>query len=150
MTAGQIVLAILGCIVVIIAAYYCTLLIGRAALNSSSPNRSIRVLERFALSRDKLIVIVEIQQQIYILAYAASGVTVVDHLVGEQAQQYLATKAKAQIGMPITKAFKQQWQDRFGKNEQNKLKDFSQYIAEQEPQFKAEDLKSSPHKEDAD
>ncbi len=148
MDTWQIVVAILGCIVVIIAAYYCTLLIGKAALNSSSPNRSIRVLERFALSRDKLIVIVEIQQQIYILAYAAAGVTVIDHLVGEQAQNYLA--GKPQAGMPFAKAFKQQLHNRFGKSNQYIDKDFSQYIAEQEPQFKAEDLKSPPHKEDAD
>jgi hypothetical protein len=70
---------LLATIAVIAAAYYATWWISkRANGGSSGGGRNIRVLERFAFSKDKLLCLVLVNGKTYLIAFTNGGVSVID------------------------------------------------------------------------
>lgn len=83
MQSGQVIVFIIGTLVVIFAAYYFTYYIGvkasgqgRGRLN----NKSIKLLDRFAISKDKSFCIVEIAGKIYVIGVTNQSMTLIDTL----------------------------------------------------------------------
>ena len=85
----QVVLSLIGIIIIIAAAYYATYYISvkasgknRAGIKGRgmSGNRSINLLERFAISKDKSFCIVEIAGKIYVIGVTNQSMTLLDTL----------------------------------------------------------------------
>lgn len=79
MTAGQVVTFIIGTIIVVFGAYYMTYFIGNRSMKAQG-GRTIRVLDRTALSKDKMICILEIHGKVYIVAMSDGGVSLIDSM----------------------------------------------------------------------
>ena len=87
---ARVALSIVGIIIILIGAYYATYFIGLKASGQSrrnkgrGRNRSINLLERFAISKDKSFCVVEIAGKIYIIGMTNQAMTVLDTLKPEQ------------------------------------------------------------------
>jgi flagellar biogenesis protein FliO len=79
MTPTQIITFIVGCAVVIFGAYFATYLVARGSQRVYR-GRLIQVLDRFSLAKDKSLVLVAVYDKIYLLAFAAGNVTLLDNI----------------------------------------------------------------------
>jgi flagellar biogenesis protein FliO len=79
MTAPQVLTFIIGCIVVISGAYFATYLVARGS-QKVYRGRLIQVLDRFSLAKDKSLVLVAVYDKIYLVAFAAGNVTLLDNI----------------------------------------------------------------------
>ena len=91
----RLALSFVGIIVVIFGAYYVTKFIGTKASGQSrrrnrSGNRSIIMLERFAISKDKSFCIVEIAGKAYIIGVTSQSMSLLDTLDAEAYAEYMA------------------------------------------------------------
>ncbi len=77
MPAGQIVNVIVGSIVVVLAAYYAIYFFANRK-NMAMRGRHLRVRERFALSKDKVICLVEAKDKLYLVVITNGGATLLD------------------------------------------------------------------------
>ena len=87
----QVLMSFIGIIVVLIAAYYATYYIGMKASGRSrgggkGKNKTghIKILERFAISKDKSFCIVEIAGKVYIVGVTNQAMTLLDTLEAAQ------------------------------------------------------------------
>lgn len=81
----DIVKLIVGSVVVIAAAYYTTYFIAtRKAGGQQTGRRTITARDRFALTKDKSICVVEIKDTVYIVAMGANGATLLDKIPLEE------------------------------------------------------------------
>jgi flagellar biogenesis protein FliO len=79
----RLILSILGIILILFGAYYGTYYIGRKASGQSrgrskGKSRSIKLLENFAISRDKSFCVVEIAGKVYVVAVTNQSMTLLD------------------------------------------------------------------------
>ena len=85
----RLALSIVGIVVVIAGAYYATYFVGLKASGQSlgrfrSGNRSIKILERFSISKDKCFCVVEIAGRVYIVGVTNQSMTLLDTLDAEE------------------------------------------------------------------
>ena len=79
MPGNQIVIFILASVLVIACAYYSTyFLAGRTGKIKSG--RMIKLIERFSISKDKSICLVEIKDKVYLVAMTGQNVTLLDKI----------------------------------------------------------------------
>ena len=77
MEPGEIVKLIVGAIVVILAAYYATYFVANRKIKRT-PGRGINVRERFSLSKDKMVCVVEANGKAYLVVVTNGGATLLD------------------------------------------------------------------------
>jgi len=90
----QVVLSLVGIVIIIIAAYYATWLIGVKASGQSRgklSNKNINLLDRFAISKDKSFCLVEIAGKVYVIGITNQTMTLLDTL---DAAAFAETKAE--------------------------------------------------------
>jgi len=83
MPPGQVIVFIIGMIVVIFGAYYVTYYISLKASGQSRgglKNRSIIMIDRFAISKDKCFCLVEIAGKVYLIGVTNQSMTLLDTL----------------------------------------------------------------------
>jgi len=90
MSATQIITFIAGSLVVIFGAYFATYLVARGS-QKSYRSRAIQVLDRFSLSKDKSLMLIAVYDKIYLVAFAAGSITLLDHIDPETAADFAAT-----------------------------------------------------------
>ena len=99
MPPGQVIVSLIGIIAIIVAAYYVTYFIGaksqkmyrnRGIGRGKGKGRSIIILERFSVSKDKSFCIVEIAGKVYIVGITNQSMTVLDTLEAEVYEELLA------------------------------------------------------------
>ena len=93
------VLTLIGIIIILIACYYTTKFIGRRATGQSSVrgksgSRSINLLERYAVSRDKSFCIVEIAGKVYVVGMTNQTMTLIDTLDSEKFAEFASSRQK--------------------------------------------------------
>ena len=95
MPPQQVVTSFIGIIVVLIAAYYATYYIGQKASGKSrgggkgkSRGRHIKLVERFAVSKDKSFCIVEIAGKVYIIGMSNQSMTLLDTLEASELAKF--------------------------------------------------------------
>ena len=93
----QVAGSLIGIIIVLVGAYFATYYIGlkasgqqRRKSKSRSKSRSIKLLERFSISKDKSFCIVEIAGKVYVVGVANLSMTLLDTL--DAADFYEATE----------------------------------------------------------
>ncbi len=78
MPPGQMIVnVIIGLIVVVLAAYYAIFFFANRK-NSMMRGRNLRIRERFALSKDKMICLVESRDKVYLVVITNGGATLLD------------------------------------------------------------------------
>ena len=83
MSPVQITFSLISVVIVIIGAYYATYYIGVKASGRSKNrirNNNIRIIDRFAISRDKGFYLIEIGEKVYIIGVTNQSMTVLDTL----------------------------------------------------------------------
>ena len=83
MSPLEITFSLICVVIVIIGAYYATYYIGVKASGRSSSrirNNNIRIIDRFAISRDKGFYLIEIGEKVYIIGVTNQSMTVLDTL----------------------------------------------------------------------
>jgi len=83
MPPEQVILFIIGTIVILFGAYYVTYFIGMKATGQTRAglkNRSISLLDRYAIARDKQFCIIEIAGKVYIVGVTNHTMTLLDTL----------------------------------------------------------------------
>ena len=86
MPPGQVVSFIIGTIVILFGAYYVTYFIGKKATGQTSAglkNRTIKMLDRYAIARDKQFCIIEVAGKVYIVGVTNHGMSLLDTLDAE-------------------------------------------------------------------
>jgi len=81
MPPQQVFMFIIGTIVILFGAYYVTYYVGMKAsgqTRAGMKNRNIRLIDRYAISRDKQFCIIEIAGKVYIVAAANNAMTLLD------------------------------------------------------------------------
>ena len=81
MPPDRVILFIVGTIVVLFGAYYVTYYIGMKASGQTRAglkNRNIKVLDRYAIARDKQFCVVEIAGKVYFIGVANHSMTLLD------------------------------------------------------------------------
>lgn len=94
MEVGQALRLIAGIIVVILAAYYATYYLAKRR-NKRIPGRGINVLERFSLTKDKLVCVIEANGKEYLVVITNGGATLLDTF---EAGEYEAEAAENDMG----------------------------------------------------
>ena len=102
----RLALSIVGIIVVIAGAYYATYFVGMKASGQSRSknrgwNRNIRMLERFAISKDKSFCIVEIAGKVYIVGVTNQSMSLLDTLDAEAFEEYRAESGSREAWNPV-------------------------------------------------
>jgi len=85
MPPGQVILFIIGTVAILFGAYFATYYIGKKAsgqnrMGMGLRNRNIRLLDRFAVARDKSFCAVEIAGKVYIVGVTNHTMTLLDTL----------------------------------------------------------------------
>ena len=83
MTSGQVIIFILGTIVVLFGAYYVTYYIGMKASGQTHAgfrNKNIKLLDRYAIARDKQFCAIEVAGKVYIVGITNQSMTLLDTL----------------------------------------------------------------------
>ena len=96
-------LSLIGIVIVIIAAYYATYYIGVKASGRSGRrpiNRSISILDRFAISKDKSFCVIEIAGKVYIVGITNQTMTLLDTLDASQYAEAAAERRDAATWPP--------------------------------------------------
>ncbi|MDR2572130.1 MAG: flagellar biosynthetic protein FliO [Oscillospiraceae bacterium] len=81
MPPGQVMTFIVGTIVILFGAYYVTYYVGMKASGRTSAgirNKNIKLIDRYAISRDKQFCIVEIAGKVYFVGVTNQGMTLLD------------------------------------------------------------------------
>ena len=89
----QVILALIGVVLIIFAAPYATYYIGNKASGQSRRRlvgRNIKLLEQFAISKDKSFCIVEIAGKVYIVAVTNQSMTLLDTIEAFSYEQFVA------------------------------------------------------------
>lgn len=84
MGAGDALLALLGVLAILVGAYYVTVLIARRG-NQMQQGRVVRILDRFAVGKDKMFCLLEMGGYIYLVGMSEGAVSLIDRLDGPQA-----------------------------------------------------------------
>jgi len=93
MPAPQAITFILGSIVVIFGAYFATCMVARGS-QKVYRGRLIQVLDRFSLAKDKSLMLIAVYDKIYLVAFAAGNVTLLDNIDPETAAAFAAESMK--------------------------------------------------------
>ena len=94
MSFGEIMQLIAGILIVILAAYYATYFLAnkkRKRLNG----RAINIRERFALSKDKMVCVIESNGKAYLVVITNGGATLLDTTELDEAETETAEKSTA-------------------------------------------------------
>ena len=86
MNPGQVITFVIGSLVAIFLAYYATYFIAKRGSKIQS-GRTLRVLDRASLSKDKMICVVSVRDKIYIVAMSDGAVTVMDTFDADEYEQ---------------------------------------------------------------
>ena len=81
MPPEQVIIFIIGTVVILFGAYYVTYYVGMKASGQTRAglkNRNIKMLDRYAISRDKQFCIIEVAGKVYILGLTNHTVTLLD------------------------------------------------------------------------
>ncbi|MCL1816614.1 MAG: flagellar biosynthetic protein FliO [Clostridiales bacterium] len=95
MRPAQIVTFIIGCVVIIFGAYFATYLLAKGS-QKAYRGRLIQVLDRFSLAKDKSLVLLAVYDKIYLVAFAAGSVTLLDNIDPQLAAAFSGQAAKPQ------------------------------------------------------
>lgn len=90
MPPTQIITFVIGSIVVIFGAYLTTYLVARGSQRVYK-GRAIQVLDRFSLSKDKSLMLIAVYDRIYLVAFAAGSVTLLDNIEPQTAAAFAAS-----------------------------------------------------------
>ena len=97
MPAMQVISFIIGSIVVIVGAYFATYMVARGS-QKLYRGRLIQVLDRFSLTKDKSLALIAVYDKLYLVAFAAGNVTLLDNIDPKTAAaltaDYLQTECK--------------------------------------------------------
>jgi len=77
LTVVQLVGSLIGVVLIIFLAYWCTKWLTKK-YNSFSSGKHIKVLERCMISQDKILVLSRVKDKVYFMAITAQGVTTID------------------------------------------------------------------------
>ena len=83
MASEQVIIFIIGTVVILFGAYYVTYYIGMKASGQTRAglrNRNIRLVDRYAISRDKQFCVIEIAGKVYIVGMTNQSMTLLDTL----------------------------------------------------------------------
>ena len=112
MTADRIILFIFVSVLVIVCAYYATYFLA-AKTGKTKAGRSIKLRDRFAVTKDKSICLIEVKGKIYLIAMTNQNVTLLDTLdleVFEPVESEQRRKAEAPKFEPQGMLQKGLWQ----------------------------------------
>ncbi|MCL2820535.1 MAG: flagellar biosynthetic protein FliO [Oscillospiraceae bacterium] len=87
MPPEQVIIFIIGTIVILFGAYYVTYFVGMKAsgqTRAGMKNRNIRLLDRYAVSRDKQFCVIEVAGKVYILGVTNHTMTLLDTIDAEE------------------------------------------------------------------
>ena len=87
MPPQQVIFFIIGTLVIVFGAWYVTYFVGMKATGQTRAgmrNRSIKVLDRYAIARDKQFCVVEIAGKVYIIGVANHSMTLLDTVEAEE------------------------------------------------------------------
>lgn len=83
----QIIVFIIGMLIVVIGAYYVTRFVGMKASGQTRAglrNRNIKIIDRYAIARDKQFCVVEVADKVYVLGVTTQGMTLLDTYDAEE------------------------------------------------------------------
>jgi len=83
MPPEQVIIFIIGTVVILFGAYYVTYYVGMKASGQTRAglrNRNIKVLDRYAIARDKQFCVIEIAGKVYIIGITNQSMTLLDTL----------------------------------------------------------------------
>ena len=118
MPAPQVITFIIGSIVVIFGAYFATYLVARGSQRAYR-GRLIQVLDRFSLAKDKTLALIAVYDRIYLVAFAAGNITLLDSIDPETASALAADclkpEEKPRQPANFAEALYARWGRRFSK-----------------------------------
>lgn len=77
--------ALLAVVLVLVLAYWCSRFLGKSWVKASG-NGNLRVLENLPLGADKQLVLVRVQERVYLLGVSAAGIQLLTEVEGELKQ----------------------------------------------------------------
>jgi len=83
---GQMLLGVLGLVAVLFGVHYVTRLVAGKA-SQMQQGRAVRVLDRFAVGKDKMFCLLDMAGVLYLVALSEGAVTVVDRIEGDRADE---------------------------------------------------------------
>ena len=100
MPPTQVILSLIGIVIIIAGAYYATYYIsvkasGQKRGRAQNRNRSIVLLERFAIAKDKSFCLVEVAGKVYVVGVTNQSITLLDTLDAEELAEHGAAGAAA-------------------------------------------------------
>jgi len=87
MPPEQVIIFIIGTIVILFGAYYVTYFVGMKASGQTRAglkNRNIKMMDRYAISRDKQFCIIEVADKVYIIGMTNHTMTLIDTYDAEE------------------------------------------------------------------
>ncbi|NLO47732.1 MAG: flagellar biosynthetic protein FliO [Clostridiales bacterium] len=93
MTADRIILFIFVSVLIIVCAYYATYFLA-AKTGKTKAGRSIKLRDRFAVTKDKSICLIEVKDKIYLIAMTNQNVTLLDTLELEAFEPAMSEQRK--------------------------------------------------------
>ena len=97
MPPARVLMSIILIVIVMIAAYYVTYYIGTKATGQSRPGlrmRTTKLLDRFAISRDKSFVVIEIADKVYVVAVSNNAMTLLNTYDAEEFAELIESKSQ--------------------------------------------------------
>jgi flagellar biogenesis protein FliO len=89
MTPWQMLLSVLGCFVIIMAAYWVTRLVAGRSLKWQK-GRIMQIIDHINLSRDKSVCLLKVGAQIYLIAISPQNAALIGKIEGEEAEALIA------------------------------------------------------------
>ncbi len=86
MSTPQMILSILGILVVVFGAYYATYLVAKKS-GGGRQGRAMQVVDRMAMSKDKMICLITVGDKVYLVAMTDGGAALLDSFEGEEAEK---------------------------------------------------------------
>jgi hypothetical protein len=83
MTPGQTIVSIIGCVVIILGAYFATYYIGKQSIQSAS-GRGMKLRDRMSVSRDKGFYTIEAGGKVYLVAMTSHSAALLDSYPAEE------------------------------------------------------------------
>ncbi len=74
--------AVLTVICVLILAYWCSRMLGKSWLKSSS-GRNIKILERLQVGNDKQLLLIKVQEHVYLIGVSSAGISLLTEIEGD-------------------------------------------------------------------
>lgn len=101
--------ALLTVVLVLILAYWCSRLLGKG-IGKSSANGNMKVLESLPLGTDRQLVLVKLQDHVYLMGVSAAGIQLLTEVEGE-------LKNPEPVSFPTVSRFREILEKKKGENQ---------------------------------